>query len=125
MDNRHLNYLVESIFVNVGEPYENVKGSSHPMSHMEVGGVIVVGGVTTTLGDGSTVSQGEGRQEVDVSVEYRLVAKCSEFCTNLKYRLATEGNQDGRKARRNAFEFSGDLCGCGCRSVRNDFVRHG
>ncbi len=54
--NRHLNYLAESIFVNMREPRENAKGSSHPMTHVEVGGVIVVGGVTPTQGDGSAVT---------------------------------------------------------------------
>jgi len=54
--NRHLNYLVESIFANVGEPQKDVKGSSLPMPTGEVGAVIVVGGVTPTLGDGSTVT---------------------------------------------------------------------
>jgi len=59
--NRHLNYLVESIFVNVGEPRKDAKGSSHPIPTGEVGAVIVVGGVTTTLGDGSAVHRAKNR----------------------------------------------------------------
>ena len=42
--NRHLNYLVEFIFVNVGGSYRNVKESSPLRSGMSVGGLIVVGG---------------------------------------------------------------------------------
>jgi len=42
--NRHLNYLAEFVFVNVGGPYRNVKASSLPISGMSVGGSIVVGG---------------------------------------------------------------------------------
>ncbi len=60
-DNRHLNYLVESIFVNVGEPRKDAKGSSHPMPTGEVGAVIVVGGVTTTLGDGNADHRAKDR----------------------------------------------------------------
>ncbi len=61
LDNRHLNYLVESIFVNVREPRKDAKGSSHPMLTGEVGAVIVVGGVTTTLGDGNAVRRAKDR----------------------------------------------------------------
>jgi len=43
-DNRHLNYLVESIFVNVGGSYQDVKASSLPMTDWSVGAVIVVRG---------------------------------------------------------------------------------
>jgi hypothetical protein len=42
-DNRHLNYLVESINMNVGGFYQNAKVSSPPMTDRSVGGVIVVG----------------------------------------------------------------------------------
>ncbi len=55
LGNRHLSSFVESFSLNVGEPWKDAKGSSHPMPTTEVGGVIVVGGVTTTLGDGSAV----------------------------------------------------------------------
>jgi hypothetical protein len=41
-DNHHLNYLVESISMNVGDSHQNVKASSLPMSDVRVGGVIVV-----------------------------------------------------------------------------------
>ena len=41
-DNRHLNYLAESISVNVGGSQQNVKASSLPMSAESVGGVIVL-----------------------------------------------------------------------------------
>lgn len=58
--NRHLNYLAESIFVNVGEPREDDKGSSLPMPAVEVGGVILLGARESRV-------HGEGRQEVDVS----------------------------------------------------------
>jgi hypothetical protein len=40
--NRHLNYLAEFIFVNVGGSYRDAKASSLPMPDMSVGGVIVV-----------------------------------------------------------------------------------
>jgi hypothetical protein len=44
MGNRHLNYLVEFIFVNVGgSSYRDAKASSLPMPNMSVGGVIVLG----------------------------------------------------------------------------------
>ena len=39
--NRHLNYLVESISMNVGGSQQNAKVSSLPMSAERVGGVIV------------------------------------------------------------------------------------
>jgi hypothetical protein len=42
LGNRHLNYLAEFIFVNVGGSYQDVKASSLPMPAMSVGGVIVV-----------------------------------------------------------------------------------
>jgi hypothetical protein len=57
-DNRHLNYFVESINMNVGDSYQNVKASSQPMTGKRVGAVIVVGG-------GESQPQGEGRQRVD------------------------------------------------------------
>ena len=41
--NRHLRYLVESISVNVGGSYQNVKESSPLRSGLSVGGVIVLG----------------------------------------------------------------------------------
>ena len=44
MDNRHLNYLVESITMNVGDSQQNVKESSPQRSVVRVGAVIVVGG---------------------------------------------------------------------------------
>jgi hypothetical protein len=40
-DNRHLNYFVESINMNVGDSYQNVKASSQPMTGKRVGAVIV------------------------------------------------------------------------------------
>jgi hypothetical protein len=40
--NRHLSYLVEFIFVNVGGSYSDVKASSLPMPNRSVGGVIVL-----------------------------------------------------------------------------------
>jgi hypothetical protein len=43
IDNHHLNNLVESISVNVGGFYRDVKVSSPPMTDRSVGGVIVVG----------------------------------------------------------------------------------
>jgi hypothetical protein len=56
-DNRHLNYLVESINMNVGDSYQNAKASSQPMAGKRVGAVIVVGGWENQ-------PQGEGRQSV-------------------------------------------------------------
>jgi len=73
LDNRHLNYLVESIFVNVGEPHENVKGSSHPMSHVEVGAVIVVGGVTTILGDDNADHRAKDRSLLEFPAQISRV----------------------------------------------------
>jgi len=42
IDNRHLNYLAESISMNVGGSGQNDKASSLPMSDQGVGGSIVV-----------------------------------------------------------------------------------
>jgi hypothetical protein len=47
VDNRHLNYLAKSIYVNVGGFRPDAKASSRPMSDGSVGAVIVVVGVTT------------------------------------------------------------------------------
>jgi hypothetical protein len=58
IDNRHLNYPVESINMNVGGFYQNVKVSSPPMTDRSVGAVIVVGGWESQ-------PHGEGRQRVD------------------------------------------------------------
>jgi hypothetical protein len=58
--NRHLNYLVEFIFVNVGGSYRDAKASSLPMSDVSVGGVIV-------LGTRESRVHGEGRQGINVS----------------------------------------------------------
>ena len=57
LGNRHLNYLVESIFVNVGGSRQDVKASSLPMAAESVGGVIV-------LGARESRAHGEGRQFV-------------------------------------------------------------
>ena len=62
MGNRHLKYLAEFIFVNVGGSYRNVKASSLPMSGMRVGGVIV-------LGVRESRTHGEGRQLVGISTQ--------------------------------------------------------
>jgi hypothetical protein len=59
IDNRHLNYLVESINMNVGGFYQDVKVSSPPRTDRSVGGVIVVGAWENHV-------QGEGRQEVNI-----------------------------------------------------------
>jgi hypothetical protein len=40
-DNRHLNDHAESINMNVGDSYQNVKASSQPMAGKRVGAVIV------------------------------------------------------------------------------------
>lgn len=42
IDNRHLSYLAESIFVNVGDSHRNAKVSSPPMFDVRVGATIVV-----------------------------------------------------------------------------------
>jgi hypothetical protein len=57
IDNRHLNYFVESINMNVGGFYQNAKVSSPPMTDRSVGGVIVVRVRESLI-------QGEGRQSV-------------------------------------------------------------
>ena len=59
IDNRHLNNLAESISVNVGGFYQDVKASSPPMTDRSVGGVIVVGVRESRI-------HGEGRQEVNI-----------------------------------------------------------
>jgi hypothetical protein len=56
-DNRHLNNLAESISVNVGGFYRDVKVSSPPMTDRSVGGVIVVRARENR-------EQGEGRQSI-------------------------------------------------------------
>jgi hypothetical protein len=58
MDNRHLNYFAESIYMNVGDSYQNAKVSSQPMTGKRVGAVIVVGGWESQ-------PHGEGRQRVE------------------------------------------------------------
>ena len=60
MGNRHLHYLVEFIFVNVGGSYRNVKASSLPMPDMSVGGVIVLRARESRV-------HGEGRQGINIS----------------------------------------------------------
>jgi hypothetical protein len=59
IDNRYLNYFVESICMNVGDSYQNAKASSQPMTGKRVGAVIVVGGWESQ-------PQGEGRQRIDI-----------------------------------------------------------
>jgi NADP-dependent 3-hydroxy acid dehydrogenase YdfG len=54
IDNRHLNYFAESINMNVGGFYQDVKVSSPPMTDRSVGAVVVVGGWESQ-------PQGEGR----------------------------------------------------------------
>jgi hypothetical protein len=59
-DNRHLSYLAESIFVNVGDSYRDAKLSSPTMPGMRVGAAIVVRGWESQ-------PQGEGSQSVGTS----------------------------------------------------------
>ena len=83
-DNRHLNYLVESIAVNVGGSCRNVKASSPPMPGESVGGVIVLGAQESCV-------QGEGRQGVNTFlVESR--SKSDEFQTFREYLKALKSN---------------------------------
>jgi hypothetical protein len=58
-DNRHLNYFAESINMNVGGFYQDVKVSSPPMTDRSVGGAVVVRARESRV-------QGEGRQEVNI-----------------------------------------------------------
>ena len=58
-DNRHLNYFAESINMNGGGFYQDVKVSSPPMTDRSVGGVVVVRARESRV-------QGEGRQEVNI-----------------------------------------------------------
>jgi hypothetical protein len=57
--NRYLNYPVESVCVNTGGSYPDIKTSSLSMPEKSVGGVIVVGARESRV-------QGEGRQEVNI-----------------------------------------------------------
>jgi len=57
-DNRHLNYLAESISMNVGGSYRDVKASSLPMPDRSVGGSIVLGARKSRV-------RGEGSQEIN------------------------------------------------------------
>jgi len=59
-DNRCLNYLVESISVNVGGPCQGVKASSPPIPDRGVGAAIVVGARESR-------AHGEGPQSVGIS----------------------------------------------------------
>lgn len=61
-DNRHLHYLVEFIFVDVGGLRQNAKVSSPPRSDASVGAVIVVGGWESQ-------PQGEGPQSVGIPAQ--------------------------------------------------------
>jgi hypothetical protein len=58
--NRHLTYLAESIFVNVGGCYRDAKVSSPPMLDSSVGAAIVVRAWESQ-------AQGEGPQSVGIS----------------------------------------------------------
>jgi len=58
-DNRHLNYLIKSILVNVGGSGQNAKASSLLMSNQSVGGSIVVRGWESQ-------PHGEGSQKFDI-----------------------------------------------------------
>jgi len=60
--NRHLKYLVEFIFVNVGGSPQDVKASSLPMPVESVGGVIV-------LRTRESRVHGEGRQFVGIPTQ--------------------------------------------------------
>jgi hypothetical protein len=57
IDNCHLHYFAESVFVNVGGSSQGVKVSSLPILEGRVGAVIVVGGWESQ-------PHGEGRQGV-------------------------------------------------------------
>ena len=72
IDNRHLNYLVESISVNVGGSYQNDKVSSPPMSNRRVGGFMVLGGRESRL-------HGDGSQGVNVSQSRNVIASPMNF----------------------------------------------
>src|SRR5262249_7556388 len=65
--NRHLNYLAESISMNVGGPQQDVKASSPLMLAESVGGVIVLGARESRV-------HGEGRQEMNIP-QYLIAAK--------------------------------------------------
>jgi hypothetical protein len=58
IDNCHLHYFAEFVFVNVGGSSQGVKASSLPILEGRVGAVIVVGGWESQ-------PHGEGRQGVD------------------------------------------------------------
>jgi hypothetical protein len=60
--NRHLNYLAEFIFMNVGGSQQDVKASSLPMPVESVGGVIVLGARENRV-------HGEGRQFVGIPMQ--------------------------------------------------------
>ena len=59
MDNRHLNYFAESIFVNMGDSQQNLKEGSPPMNVVRVGATIIVG-------DRENLLHGEGLQFVGI-----------------------------------------------------------
>jgi hypothetical protein len=75
-DNRHLSYLAESIFVNVGDSQQNDKVSSPPMPVVNVGATIVVRGWENQ-------SQGEGLQSVGTSKA--KVTKCQQGGISYEY----------------------------------------
>jgi hypothetical protein len=104
-DNRHLNYFIESINMNVGGLYRDVKVSSPPRTGISVGAVIVVGGR-------ESLPQGEGRQRVGscrltssnsaVNVpcerKCRLQKRCSDnFRGNPEGGMSTLGEPDALK----------------------------
>lgn len=60
--NRHLHYLAESIYVNVGGFHRDAKASSRPMPGESVGAAIVVGGHHDLLTEhGKAVYRAKGR----------------------------------------------------------------
>jgi hypothetical protein len=67
VDNRHLTYLAEFIFVNVGDSQQDVKASSPLIFVVRVGGVIV-------LRAWENYAHGEGRQPIR---SLKLSKRCS------------------------------------------------
>jgi hypothetical protein len=101
-DNCHLNDLAESIFVNVGGSYWNVKASSLPMSDERVGGAIVLGAWESHV-------HGKGHQEKDVPL-YLITATAPGIVWDEPQGAGCERERDDKTERnlRGGMSISGE-----------------
>jgi len=88
--NRHLNYLVESISINVGGSCQDAKASSLPMPVRSFGGFIVLGARESRV-------HGEGSQKFDTPL-YSLAASSEnsgQSCSTTGCEREEDDNAEG------------------------------